>query len=677
MILAGCNLSYSGSTGVIRVNAYVTEVTVSGTTRQVRLRLTVRSNDGFSGARDGSYRVKCSQSGTDIQKPMYSGFTISGSETAIFDETFRVSLEPGDSASYISLSFSVTLRSPSAGDKTVSGTVTRLDLTKEPEETEKPVTPSRIRISAVSAGMGDTVSLLVERDRADCWHRLYYQLPGESRTLIAGNVQTLYSWKVPDLSGFYRGEQQLCLTVYCVTYLGTSTNCGQTSALLLVDMPRATEPVCPERAKMGAAVTVTLPRASAEFTHTLRYTLGKETGLIGEKQKTACKWNVPLSLAKIFPAEKNMTCRITCETRAAGYLLGTESCSIVLEVPDDDRTKPKAAMKLSPSEDPGGVFSGMYIRGITGVCGEFTVSSEYSRIKSCRMTVDGVTVSGNPAVSARLNGYGTVTVTGQVEDTRGYVRNLSQTISVAYYEKPRVVPVSGKSAILAERCNNDGAADPGGRHLKLQAGRMYTPLQVDGQQRNFCRLQFRYRKAGDPEYSEAVTLIPETDTESREIQWIQREALEDRKSGYTVRLEAVDTLGGYSVVSLPVAAPVIPLHIGSGGSNVAVGKYCDYSRQDAFEIGLTAYLDRGIALRKVFAEGSWAPGTELGSSVADADGSALALYSFFMAVMGGTPVWLMRLGDRLYGAGIRILCKDTGALLEEAEGPVTALYAVL
>ena len=47
--MASCNLSYDGHTGVINADAYVYELTTSGTTRRVRLVLEVYAVD-YSGA---------------------------------------------------------------------------------------------------------------------------------------------------------------------------------------------------------------------------------------------------------------------------------------------------------------------------------------------------------------------------------------------------------------------------------------------------------------------------------------------------------------------------------------------------------------------------------------------------------------------------------------------------
>lgn len=142
--MASTNLSYSGSTGVINATAYITEVTTSGKTRKVRLRLAVYAVD-YSGGRDGSYSVTCSNSGTDTS----SSCVINGSELDIFDETFTVSLNSDNTTANINLSFEAKLYSSSSGWKTITGTITKLTLTEYiPEYT-----------LTISAGAGSSVTV--------------------------------------------------------------------------------------------------------------------------------------------------------------------------------------------------------------------------------------------------------------------------------------------------------------------------------------------------------------------------------------------------------------------------------------------------------------------------------------------------------------------------------------
>ena len=166
--MASANLNYSGHTSVIAAKAYVTELTTSGTTRYVNLRVTVYAKD-FSGARDAGYSVSCSQSGTNVTVPMYNGFTITGSEKEIFNQNFYVSVPSGSYTASINFSFSASLYSSSAGgNRSISGSITQLTLSvsapSEPDEPE--VEASVVTLGADTVQMGENLLITIVVSRA-------------------------------------------------------------------------------------------------------------------------------------------------------------------------------------------------------------------------------------------------------------------------------------------------------------------------------------------------------------------------------------------------------------------------------------------------------------------------------------------------------------------------------
>ena len=546
------------------------------------------------------------------------------------------------------------------------------------EEDPETPEPSEMTLGAQSVSMGDTLNISIFRYGAKCTHTLKYREAGTSSdpVTIATDVGNFYAWQVPDLSAWCTQRLSVAVELICVTYL-QGVLCGETSEEVEILLPKATKPVCSSSVVMGNPLAITMERRSAAYTHDLHYMLAEKTGTIAQSVETAFSWVVPLELAAAVPLLTKATAVITCVTYLGVMEVGRETLTVSMTVPDNDQTKPKAVMSLSPAGDLGNTFAGMYIRGRTGVRAEFTATSDYSQVQSYTLVVDGIPVAGNPAVSGMLRSHGAVTVTGRVTDARGYVRELTQVIQVVAYDRPGVIPCPGESGIVAVRCDADGTRNPRGQHLLIRAGRKYTALSTEAGQLNYCRLQYRIKKAGSENYSEFVTLISGEELESDYVQITLENAVPELRSSYTIQLEAIDTLGGYSVITLSVAALTVPFHIGKGNSNVAVGKYCDYSRTDAFEIGLTAYFDTGIALRRIFSDGEWTMGSQLGSTVADAEISAIPLYTLFIGVCQNRPVWLIKLGAGLYGSGVKILWEGSEVTLEEAPAPVTALYAVL
>lgn len=546
-------------------------------------------------------------------------------------------------------------------------------------EEEDTVNPSRLSIAAHTVQMGQALQIYILPERTDCYHRLMFIVKdGAAYIQPSENIATSYLWTVPNLMA-YCGSDLCCkVKVRCETYMASGKYAGYTDAEITVTAYSETVPACAGAADMGSTLAITLSRQCSQYVHDLHFFLGEHTGEIALGAEAALEWSVPLELAKLCPTKTSAMFTLVCVTRWENLEIGRKSIQVQLRVPDNEDTKPTGTMILSPAGDLPDLFTGMYIRGMTGVEAKFSASSEYSQIAQYQLLVEGVTVTGNPACSSVLHSHGTVTVTGKIVDLRGYVRTITETIPVIAYDKPRVIPYTGESAVVAVRCDYpDGNRNVRGQSLLIRAGRKYTAMTDGSGQMNYCSLAYRYKPSGSEVYSEYYDLIDGADLSKDDVERVVENAVQELRTGYTVQIRAMDSLGSYSVITIPVAALTVPFHIGKGNSNVAVGKYCDYNRENAFEMGLTAYFDTGIALRPIFTQGQWNVGAELGSQVASADASAVSLYTLFMAVCEDTPVWLMKLGSGIYGSGVKITCNGPVITLHTAQAPVTAMYAVL
>ena len=102
----------------------------------------------------------------------------------------------------------------------------------------------------------------------------------------------------------------------------------------LTTIPRATTPtLSASSVNMGADITISMPRASGSFDHTLTYKFGSATGTIGSDLATSKEWTVPLSLASQIPNGTSGTCTITCKTYNGSTLIGTKTVSFTAKVP--------------------------------------------------------------------------------------------------------------------------------------------------------------------------------------------------------------------------------------------------------------------------------------------------------------------------------------------------------
>lgn len=567
--MASCNLTYSGSTGVINAKAYVTENTKSGTTRSVTLKLVVYAID-YSGNRDSSYSVTLN--GTTYSKAMYNGFTINGDEQSILYKTFDVSIAKGSSTASISLSFTATLYSSSAGaTRSISGTITKLTLTQEPA-----VEVSTLSLGASSVQMGKKLLISIDRD-GSCTHTLKYTFGGTTAT-IATSVGTSHTWTVPDLADKCNNATSGKATITCITYNG-STKVGQSTATVTLTVPDATTPSFPDGdVVIGAGNSIGTVKNAENFRLTLTYEFNGATGTIVEDGTSNFIWWTPYELAAKIPATTSGTGTLTCVTKNGTAVVGTKSITFKAVVPNNSETQPKFTEEgfvLSPSGTLADTFAGLYIRGKTGVKAAFTAESPYSTIASYKLSVSGMSASGNPATSGYLSVSGEVKVTGTVTDARGYSTSVTKTITVIPYDNPRVIPYNGQNIVVCERCLADGLADPGGQNLLIKAGRKYSQVAVDGVQKNFCELKYRYKTSSGDSFGEWITLIKKTEVLKDEISIIAVGIVPSATTSYHVQIAVADTLGSEITMDIIVPTDDVTLHLRTGGKGVAVGKYSE------------------------------------------------------------------------------------------------------
>ncbi len=563
--MAGCNLSYTGHTGVINAAATVYELSTSGTTRQVRLVVQVYAID-YSGARDGGYSVSCGQSGTYVEVPTYNGFSISGSAQTIFDEIFTVSIERGASAAAVDFSFSAWLISPSAGQRTISGSISQLYLTAEAA-----ASPSNLSLNVSSVQMGKKLLIAIDADNGDCTHTLKYAFGGASGEIGSG-IRGSREWTVPDLSDKCNNAVSGKCTITCTTYLNGNA-LGDTTGSVTLTVPDPTIPaISGGEATMGAASSIVCKRNSSHFTAALELEFKGETFPIAEGKLDSFSWIPEYDLAKKIPNLTSGTGTLKCITRNGTAEVGTKTATIRLHVPENEVTRPRLeGLTLSPVGNLPEAFAGLYLRGKTGLTADFTATSDYSTITEYALVVGNQTAAGNPASVDLLVSEGDVKVTGKVTDARGFSSDLNLTIHVIPYRSPRITPCAGYADVICERAKDTGELSPEGTYLAIKAGKSYSSVVVEGQEQNACQLRYRWKPNGGS-YGSWTTLLPE-DSEDTEVSLLVGNVVSSLQKSYLVELEALDTLGGQHSLTFQIMTEAISFVLYDGPDGAGFGKY--------------------------------------------------------------------------------------------------------
>ena len=221
----------------------------------------------------------------------------------------------------------------------------------------------------------------------------------------------------------------------------SSSSQGYSQALTTI--PRATTPtVSATSVNMGSDITISMPRASSSFDHTLTYKFGSATGTIGSDLGTSKAWTVPMSLASQIPNGTSGTCTITCKTYNGSTLIGTKTVSFTARVPSS--VVPSiSAQTISEAVSGLAAKFGAYVQNKSKLKVAITASGSYSStISSYKTTIAGKSYTGNSITSGVLTSSGTVTVSTTVTDSRGRTATKSTNVTVLAYTAPKITKFS-------------------------------------------------------------------------------------------------------------------------------------------------------------------------------------------------------------------------------------------
>lgn len=423
-------------------------------------------------------------------------------------------------------------------------------------------------VSSSSVKMKNSVTINTNRASTSFTHTLKYTFGGATATIATG-VGASYSWTVPDLAAKCNNATRGTATITCITYNG-STTVGTKTCTLTLTVPDASDPsLSASTVSMGNSIVVYSERESTAFKHTMEFwfagvNISTQTGV-----GYSAEFNISLDLAKKIPSAPSGTGTIICTTYNGTAKVGNaKTVTFKATVPNNTATQPSCSFTLAPTGSVPTDFAGLYIQGKTGVKADFTASSTYSTIASYKMSVDGKTYTGDPATSNVLTVADDITVTGTVTDSRGYYRQISKTITVHPYSKPTLLD------IVCERSLQDKTYDDSGTYLHIKAKRSYAPVTIDGVQKNFCYLRYRYKTEGGS-WSSEVTLLSGSNLSTDTYDVAIPDIVTQVDKSYSVQLIVTDTIGGTNTYDFSIPTAQVTLHLAEGGCGAAVGKYSE------------------------------------------------------------------------------------------------------
>lgn len=350
---------------------------------------------------------------------------------------------------------------------------------------------------------------------------------------------------------------------------------SQSYSQTLTAIPRATTPtVSASSVNMGASITISMPRASSSFDHTLTYKFGNATGTIGSDLATSHAWTVPLSLASQVPNGTSGTCTITCKTYNGSTLIGTKTVSFTAKVPSSVVPSISA---LTVTEAASGLAAkfGAYIQSKSKAKVTITAAGSYSStIKSYQTTVAGKSYSGSSFTSGTLTSSGTVTIATTVTDSRGRKATKSTTISVLAYSAPKI------SKFDAYRANSSGAQN----YESTSVNCVYSWTISSLGNKNDKTYLFEY-KAKDADTWTALASGGEYSFSSNRI----FANIAQLDASYDLRLTISDYFGE-AVASADIPTAFTLLDFNASGKGIAFGKVSELDQME-IDMPLNIYKD--------------------------------------------------------------------------------------
>ena len=330
----------------------------------------------------------------------------------------------------------------------------------------------------------------------------------------------------------------------------------------LPTIPRATVPSM-GAATIGEEVTISLPRASGTFTHTLTYSFGSASGTIGSALGTRAVWRLPESLAAQIPNDPGGTGTLTCVTYSGSTLIGSKTIAFTASVPGSMKPALTNGWATVTYDNSGTKASAIraWVQGYSKARAEFDDSritcKQGASVRGYSITYLGKTVSESPYRTETIGGTA-ATVRCTVTDSRGLSAYEDFEIAIHPYAPPAI------TGARLYRADGDGAASDSGTHIAGRATANYS--SIGGENAATIR---GYWKAVGGSYGSGEALS------SGVTGIISGSAVISTERSYVAKLVITDSLGNTAEFEDSIPTERVAFHLKEGGNGAAFGKVAE------------------------------------------------------------------------------------------------------
>ncbi len=213
----------------------------------------------------------------------------------------------------------------------------------------------------------------------------------------------------------------------------TSGDCTASATITLDTIPRASSVTC-NSFFIGDSTTINIDRASANFTHTLKYTYGSLSGVIADKTTlTSVGWTAPVaSFYGQIPNGRTGYGSVTCETYNGSTLVGSKTTSFNAYAKESACLPSVSATIVDTNKDVSDKLTGnssIIVKYLSKPKVTLTATPKYSSSIKSRKIQWGDGNSSTSAEATFSNGVTSSTVTVSATDSRDYTTPVAYNLA--------------------------------------------------------------------------------------------------------------------------------------------------------------------------------------------------------------------------------------------------------
>lgn len=402
-----------------------------------------------------------------------------------------------------------------------------------------------------------TMDLYAERSKGSEQYnntgKAYYNLTGK------GNTNMNFSWAASSLELYLGsssttvqhnddGTASVTLSGYWYTgragsnYIPEAISISQN--ITLQTIPRASS-VSGGSGNIGEKTTISISRASAKFTHTLKYAFGNLSGTIATGVTTSYEWTLPTSFYSQIPNAKVGEGAISCDTYNGNTLIGTKSVKFYATAPESS-CRPTVSATIKDTNSTTIALTGNSSKLVKyKSTAQLVISSTVKNSSTISsVTVNGINVGTNSSITLNYSNVSADSFTIVTTDSRGYT-NTSYVLTPSFVN---YVPLTVNARFFRPQ--------PTTGEVQLTYSGNYFNGSF-GSSSNTLSITWKYKETTASSYTTGGTITPTLSGNTISSKTISLGTIFNYQKSYDFQLIAVDKLTNTTVntvisVGLPV-----------------------------------------------------------------------------------------------------------------------------